>query len=164
MIIGLISDTHDNLPYIEKAVERLNEEKVELVLHAGDYISLFTAKPFMKLDAPMIGVYGNNCAETDTLKRAYAEAGCEIRGYFTEVKADNLKIALLHGHRWEDLKRADRGRYDVVVRGHTHRASIREKGDQLWLNPSEVCGYITGTNSIGFLDTEKRHAWISILK
>jgi predicted phosphodiesterase len=38
MLIGLISDTHDNLPMIEKAVKKLNEENVALVLHAGDYV------------------------------------------------------------------------------------------------------------------------------
>ncbi len=32
MKIGLISDTHDMLPLIEKAVQKLNDEKVELVL------------------------------------------------------------------------------------------------------------------------------------
>ena len=41
MLVGLISDTHDNLPMVEKAVKRLNEEKVGLVLHAGDYVAPF---------------------------------------------------------------------------------------------------------------------------
>jgi len=57
MIIGLISDTHDRLPLIERAVKRLKEERVKLVLHAGDYVSPFTAKPYAELDAPMIGVF-----------------------------------------------------------------------------------------------------------
>ena len=30
MLIGAISDTHDNLPLIEKAVQTLNEQKVGL--------------------------------------------------------------------------------------------------------------------------------------
>ncbi len=41
MLIGVVSDTHDNLPLVEKAVKRLNEEKVNLVLHAGDYVAPF---------------------------------------------------------------------------------------------------------------------------
>ena len=112
MIIGLVSDTHDNVPYIKKAITRLKEENVELVLHAGDYIAPFTAKPYeTELDVPMIGVFGNNCAETDTLRKVYAEVGCDIRGYFTQVEADGLRIALLHGHRKEDLDRAFRRRF-----------------------------------------------------
>jgi putative phosphoesterase len=163
MIIGLISDSHDNVPYIKKAIQRLKEEKAELVLHAGDYISPFTAKPYAELDAPMIGVFGNNCAETELLKKVYAEVGCDLRGYFTEVEVGGLKIALLHGHRKQDVDRAQSGNYDVIVRGHTHKSSISDENGVLVINPGEVCGYVTGTNSIAFLDTEKRYAWISEL-
>lgn len=160
MIIGLISDTHDNVPYIKKAVTRLKEERVKLVLHAGDYIAPFTAKPYAELDVPLIGVFGNNCAETELLQKVYSEVGGDLRGYFTEVEADRLKIALFHGHRKQDIDQAKQGDYDVVVRGHSHRASISEENGVLVVNPGEVCGYVSGTNSIGFLDTEKRFAWI----
>lgn len=161
MIIGIISDTHDNVPMIKKAVERLKEERVELVLHAGDYISAFTAKPYADLDVKMIGVFGNNCAEIETLKKVYAEVGADLRGYFTEVEAGGLRIALTHGHRKAEMDKAMDGDYDVVVRGHSHRSSIGEENGKLVINPGEVCGYVTGTCSVAFLDTEKRFAWIS---
>jgi putative phosphoesterase len=163
MIIGLISDTHDNLPYIKKAIQLLQEEHVEIVLHAGDYISPFTAKPYAELDVPLIGVFGNNCAETKTLKKVYNDVGGDIRGYFTEVEAGGLKIALLHGHRKQDTDKAYRGNYDVIICGHSHRASISKENEILIVNPGEVCGYISGTNSLGFIDSEKRFAWISEL-
>jgi len=163
LIVGLVADTHDNIHMIDRAVERLNEERVGLVLHAGDYISPFTARHFEPLEAPMIGVYGNNCAERETLARVYAEAGAEIRGYFAEVEADGLRVALLHGHRKEDVDRAYGGGYDVIVRGHTHRASIGEEDGVLVVNPGEVCGYLTGRCTLALLDTERRAAWLSEL-
>jgi len=163
MIIGLISDTHDNVPMIKRAIERLKEERVKLVLHAGDYISLFTAKPYAELGVPMIGVFGNNCAETEALKRVYAEVGADLRGYFAEVEEGGLKIALTHGHIKSEMDKAMSGEYDVVVRGHSHRASIGEENGILVINPGEVCGYVSGSNTIAFLDTEKRFAWISEL-
>ena len=163
MIIGLISDTHDRLPLIERAVKRLKEERVKLVLHAGDYISPFTAKPFANLDAPIIGVFGNNCAETETLRRVYSEVGADLRGYFTEVKEGGLRVALTHGHLKPEMDKAMGGGYDVVVRGHSHRASVREENGILIINPGEVCGYLTGSSTVAFLDTEKRFAWISEL-
>ncbi|RLI45996.1 YfcE family phosphodiesterase, partial [Candidatus Bathyarchaeota archaeon] len=43
MLIGIMADTHDRLPLLDKAVKRLNEEKVKLVLHAGDYVAPFVA-------------------------------------------------------------------------------------------------------------------------
>jgi hypothetical protein len=163
LIVGLVADTHDNIHMIDRAVERLNEERVGIVLHAGDYVSPFTAKHFEPLEAPMIGVYGNNCAERETLARVYAEAGAEIRGYFAEVKADGLRVALLHSHRKEDVDRAYGGGYDVIVRGHSHRASIGEEDGVLVVNPGEVCGYLTGRCTLAFLDAARRTAWLSEL-
>ncbi len=49
MNIGIISDTHDNLALIKKAVTFFNGEKVDLVLHAGDFVSPFTALEFKNL-------------------------------------------------------------------------------------------------------------------
>jgi putative phosphoesterase len=163
MIIGLISDTHDNVPMIKRAVERLKEERVKLVLHAGDYISLFTAKPYAELGVPMIGVFGNNCAETEELKKVYAGVGADLRGYFADVNEGGLKIALTHGHIKSQMDKAMSGDYDVVVRGHSHRSSIGEENGILVINPGEVCGYVSGSNTVAFLDTEKRFAWISEL-
>lgn len=160
MIVGLVADTHDNIHMIDRAVERLNKERVGLVLHAGDYVSAFTAKHFEPLDAPMIGVYGNNCAEREVLGRVYAEVGAEIRGFFAEVEAGGLRVALLHGHRKEDVERAYGGGYDVMVRGHTHRASIGEEDGVLVVNPGEVCGYVSGRCTLAFLDTARRAAWL----
>ena len=39
MIIGVIADTHENMPFIRKAVDYFNDKAVSLVLHAGDLIS-----------------------------------------------------------------------------------------------------------------------------
>jgi uncharacterized protein len=41
-LIGLISDSHDNLNAIRKAVEFFNRKEVKAVLHAGDLVSPFT--------------------------------------------------------------------------------------------------------------------------
>lgn len=41
MRIGLLSDTHDNLQMVDAAVEHLNQERIDLALHAGDYVSPF---------------------------------------------------------------------------------------------------------------------------
>jgi predicted phosphodiesterase len=40
MKLGVISDARDNLPMIAKAVKIFKENKVEFVLHAGDYVPL----------------------------------------------------------------------------------------------------------------------------
>ncbi len=165
MLIGLISDTHDRLPYIEKAIKRLNEERVELVLHAGDYIAPFVASKFKELKADLIGVFGNNDGDKNLLLKKFSQIGAEIRGRFAEIIVDGLKIALLHGEEEELLKALiNAENHDLLVHGHTHEAKIYRKGEMLIVNPGEVCGYLTGKSTIAIFDTQTKEARIITLE
>jgi hypothetical protein len=162
MLIGVISDTHDNLPMIEKAVKKLNEENVALVLHAGDYISPFVIPKFKALNAKLIGVFGNNDGDHEFLKKRFSETeNCEIRGRFAEIDAEGFKIALLHGDETELLNALINCEgFDAVIHGHMHSVGVRKKGKTLIVNPGEVCGYLSGKFTLALLDTEKREAKI----
>ena len=162
MLIGLISDTHDNLPMVTKAVKRLNEENVELVLHAGDYVAPFVIPRFKELKAKLIGVFGNNDGDHEFLKKRFSEnQSLEIRGNFADITVDGVRIALLHGSERELLKAlVEAGCFDVVVHGHMHNAEVYRKGRTLVVNPGEVCGYLTGKSTIALFDTVKREARI----
>jgi len=162
MLIGLIADTHDNLPMVDRAVKRLNVENVELVLNAGDYVAGFVIPRFKELKAKLIGVFGNNDGDHELLRKRFSEnKRLELRGNFAEITADGLKIALLHGGDVELLEALiDQERFDVVVYGHTHIAEIRRKGETLVVNPGEVCGYLSGKSTLALLDTVKREAKI----
>jgi len=155
MIVGLIADTHDRLPFIDKAVERLNQEKVDLVLHAGDYIAGFSVQRFKSLKAPLIGIFGNNDGDHELLQRKFKELGAELRGRFAEIRVDGLRIAMLHGEEEELLNSLiNTERYDFIVHGHTHEAKTYRKGKTLIVNPGEVCGYVSGKSTIAILNTE----------
>jgi putative phosphoesterase len=158
MKIGVISDTHDNLPLVDKAVARLNEEKVELTLHAGDYTSPFVIPKFKALDRRLIGVFGNNDGDHEFLKKRFGETtNCEIRGRFALVDVEGFRIALLHGDEVELLNAlVDSQGFDAVVSGHTHVLVNRVEGRTLVLCPGEVCGYLTGRSTLALLDTVKR--------
>ena len=43
--------------------------------------------------------------------------------------------------------------YDVVVRGHNHRAEVTRHGKTLLVNPGEIWGHLTGLSSVAILDT-----------
>lgn len=155
MIVGVIADTHDCLPIIDKAVKRLIEEKVELVLHAGDYVAPFVASHFKPLKAKFIGVFGNNDGDKELLKKKFTEIGAQIRGRFAEVKINGLKIAVLHGEEEELLNSLiNSGSYDVVIHGHTHEAKTYRKGKTLVVNPGETCGYLTEKPTIAILNSK----------
>jgi putative phosphoesterase len=162
MLIGLISDTHDNLPMVTKAVKRLNEENVELVLHAGDYVASFVIPRFKELKARLIGVFGNNDGDHELLKKRFSEnESLEIRGNFADITVDGVRIALLHGSDVELLKALVEAEcFDVVVYGHVHNAQAYRRGRTLVVNPGEVCGYLTGKSTVALLDTVKREARI----
>ena len=155
MIVGLLSDTHDYLPLIDKAVKLLNELNVELVLHAGDYISPFVASNFKQLNAPLIGVFGNNDGDRTLLKKKLAEFGADIRGRFAFVVVDGLRIALLHGDETKLMRSIlELESHDVLVCGHTHAPKTYRKGRTLVINPGEACGLLSGKPTIAILNTE----------
>jgi len=162
LLVGIMSDTHDCLPLIDKAVKKLQEEKVELVLHAGDYVSPFVIPHFKPFKGKFVGVFGNNDGDHEFLKRRFAEFGLEIRGEFAEVKIEGLRIALLHGGEpggppgaSELLKSLISSEcYDVIVHGHVHEAKAYRKGKTLTINPGEVCGYLSSKPSVAVLNTK----------
>jgi hypothetical protein len=166
MLVGLMSDTHDNLPMVDRAVELLNEKKVEVVLHAGDYVSPFVIPRFRALRARLIGVFGNNDGDHEFLRRRFGEnERLEIRGGFARIVFGGVRIALLHGHDEELLNAlVESGGFDVVVHGHSHDAKVDRVGHTLVVNPGEVCGYLTGKSTVALLDTEKLEAWILELR
>ncbi len=156
MFIGILSDTHDHLPLIARAVKTLNEEGVELVLHAGDYVSPFVIPRLRELKAPIVGIFGNNDGDRELIrKRASEMEGFEIRGDFALLEVQGARIALLHGSDREltEVLRRHNG-LQVLVHGHTHRASIERGEGPLVVNPGEACGHLTGTPTIAILETE----------
>jgi putative phosphoesterase len=162
MLIGLISDTHDNLSQIEKAINYLNIAGVQLVLHAGDYCSLFAITKFKALNCKFIGVLGNNDGDQEQLEKHCKETqNCEIHGRFTQINIEGYKIALLHSDEPGLLLATIYSKnFNAVIYGHTHTKNIEQRENILIINPGELCGYITGKSTLALLDTEKNEAKI----
>ena len=60
MRIGVVSDTHNNLPNVARIVELLREARVERVVHTGDVTQPKTLLALASVGVPILGVYGNN--------------------------------------------------------------------------------------------------------
>jgi putative phosphoesterase len=160
--IGIISDTHDNLQVVEKAINRLNQEKVTLVLHAGDYVSPFVIPKFKTLNCKLIGVFGNNDGDHAFIKQKFSETkNCEIHSRFAEVVADNFRIGLLHGEETELLTALINSQnFDAVIYGHSHSVFSGKNSKTLIINPGELCGYLTGRSTMAILNTNKKETEI----
>ena len=158
MLIGIVSDSHDCLPKIDRAVTILNSLEVDNVLHAGDYCAPFAALRFRELKPKMYGVFGNNDAEKNLLQTKFQQVGHELRGQFAGFNFGGNKIALLHGDEPELLQAIiDSQVYDLVVSGHTHIISQSRNGKTIALNPGEICGYVSGRSTIATFETSAQH-------
>ena len=151
MKLGIASDSHDNLVKIAAAVECFNDEGVSLVLHAGDYISPITAHAYEKLDAPLVGVFGNNDGDRLFLVERFRNIG-EIYPDHHEFEVDGKHGVLMHEPKFIDAL-VKSGFYDLVIYGHTHQIDIRE-GRSLVINPGECGGWLTGRATVAIVETE----------
>ena len=160
MRIGLMADTHDRLDAVEAAVDFFNRQGVKDILHAGDLVSPFVVPRLGELKAKLHFVWGNNEGDREYVRVKFGEIGVVPLGDFAELELGGRRIALLHGtHERIVDSLVGSGNYDVVVRGHSHRAEAVE-GKTLVVNPGEVCGYLSGNRTVALLDLDEMHAEI----
>ncbi|MDW5548823.1 metallophosphoesterase [Methanosarcina sp.] len=152
-MIGIISDSHDNINAIQKAVELFNGKNVKAVLHAGDLISPFTARAFKELESKLYFVFGNNDGDKVTLTKRFEEIGATSCGDFGDLTIDGLHIALLHGTNETLVKAlAKSGEFDVVVRGHTHEPGVKIIEGVPVINPGEASGVLSEKSTVAILE------------
>ncbi len=142
MRVGVLSDTHIHLAE-EIPLEVIKAfSKVDLILHAGDFVGLQVLEGLKQL-GEVKAVHGN----VDSMK---------LRGLLPEKEllvAGGKKIGITHG--WggpEGIERRVRGLFndvDIIIYGHSHRAKIERIGDVLFFNPGP------GYKSFGILTIEE---------
>jgi len=137
MKIGVISDTHDQIRPILKAIKIFNKEKVEMAIHCGDWVSPFAAARFSALKCPIKGVFGNCDGDKEHLRER--SRFIEFHEEKIELEAGGKKLFATHGHNRMLLDAALKsGNYDAVFSGHSHTAHIKKEGKTLWLNPGTL--------------------------
>ena len=161
MLIGIISDSHDNIDNIKKAVKIFQNKKTDLVLHLGDYINPGAVKVLEGLK--IIGIFGNNDGDKFRLINAFNQIKGEIKGDFYEFEQDNLKIALYHGTE-SQIKDAliNCNKYDVVLYGHTHIKENKIVGKTLIINPGTSHGFGNEATIATFNSKNKKVEFIEL--
>jgi len=158
MKIGILSDTHDHLSNLRRALEIFKAEGCERVLHAGDFISPFVLKLFREYALPLTGVFGNNDGELLMLVKVSEGIG-EIRKGPIELAVAGRKTALMHEPVFLDAL-AKSGQFELIVYGHTHQPKIAGNEGQgpLLINPGAACGIMTEKPTAAICDLEKMNA------
>jgi len=162
MLIGVLSDTHDNVWKLDAALPHLQQAQV--VLHCGDLCSPFMVRRLATglAPRPVHLVWGNN--EGDRLAIARVAEGfpnITLHGQVARLELDGLRVAVNH---YPDLAAdlAASGRYDLVCYGHDHQAHLGMEQDCTLLNPGELMG-LNGRSSCALFDSESHDVrWIDL--
>jgi putative phosphoesterase len=156
MKIGLISDTHDNIENIEKAVGEFKNRDVDIVLHAGDFVSPIAVESFAGVK--LVGILGNNDTDIPGLRSAFNKIHGELKGDIFEAVYDGMKLVIYHGtssSKKEFLIKS--GKYDMVICGHTHKKANNKIGRTLVVNPGTAKGLFLGFYAtIAVFDTHSK--------
>ncbi|KAB1186726.1 MULTISPECIES: metallophosphoesterase [Haloferax] len=133
MKLGVVSDTHDNLDYVEAAVSHFEAEGVDVVVHCGDIVAPFSATPF-DADFEFHAVRGNNDGEWKL--REIVESFGTYHDDFAHLTLDGQDIAVYHGTEAGLVDAlVDSATYDYVLRGHTHEKTLDDRGGTTHINP-----------------------------
>jgi putative phosphoesterase len=149
--IGILSDTHEDIRMINKAVRILKQRSPDVVIHCGDIISPPVLEHFLGL--PLRLVYGNNDGERSGLKKKCAELGFgEIDDTLTFTYAGK-DFFVNHGTRPSTIEDAANSQsYDYVLHGHTHEQRNELRGKTRIINPGAL--FSADQFSIAFLTPE----------
>lgn len=160
MKIGVVADTHNHWNNFKKAIEWMNKENIQLILHCGDISSQETIDEANKLFAGEIKyVKGNadyNLDLPEKMELGFPAEGGSASG------GNKLKIGVTH---FPDIakKLSKTGNFDLVFYGHTHRPWDEMIGDCHMINPGEMAGQFYKP-TFAIYDTEKNNLELKILE
>lgn len=143
MIIGVLSDIHDELRNLDRALKMLDREGVETVLFCGDFCSPIPSRVLGGYDGSVHAVFGNGDGDRyrilDAVQSGAAPA-LRLHGEHAELELHGRRVALTHFPLYGRAL-ARTGDYDAVFSGHTHEAHEERFGEALWVNPGEILGW-----------------------
>lgn len=145
--IGVISDTHlrDSNILIETIMQRYFND-TDLIIHAGDMVTLDVLESFTSPGRDVIAVCGN-------MDLPDVQKTCPVSRI---IDVEDLRIGITHG--WgapggirERIQRSFDD-VDIIIYGHTHQAFAAYEAGTYFFNPgSPTDSRFTSANSIGII-------------
>jgi hypothetical protein len=170
MLIGIISDIHDNLRHLELVSKELNKLEIDLLVICGDFAMPFTLRGLLNFKCPIKAVLGNG--DPDIQKFQYQLENLEVlkplklelNHRFHDFTIDGSRIGVIHNDE-ECLTKAliESRLFDFLCVGHTHKPEISVSEKTTIINPGSLVGWIyesDGEVPIGYatLDTTTKKA------
>ena len=155
MEIAVFSDTHDNIPNTEKAIEHCVRRKISRIIHCGDVSNEKTLE--------MIGenfsgdVYlslGNADINVDAIKKAGNAFKMKIFSSFGMMETPKGTIGFCH-FPWIAKEEAKKNKYEIIFYGHTHTPWEESVNNTKLINPGTLAGmFQKATFAIWNTDTD----------
>jgi len=141
MLVAIFSDSHDNIPNLEKFLQWVNNNKVEQLIFCGDLCapSILSEVIAPRFQGDIHMVFGN-VTDRELLPQVAANF-LQVHHYgdVAEFEIAGKKVAVVH-YPSQAQQLAEKGKYDVVFYGHNHKPWQDKIGQTLLLNPGTLAG------------------------
>jgi len=142
MKIAIISDSHDNVPNVEKFLAWATVNNIELIIHCGDVAApSMISELFVKKFSDPIHLIHGNVSDRDLLEEVCDEyQNITLHGDEGDLEIDGQKIAFCH-YPDQAKELAQSGKYNLIFHGHTHKPWMEtlKNGSQI-INPGTLGG------------------------
>jgi len=154
MLIGLMTDTHNNRPGVRYALDIFRALSIKVILHAGDLISAELLEELKDFSLFLSFGNGDNPFYISTKAGRLSDRfKCEE---MLDLNLADKRIFMIHGDQRSELeKRITSSGYDYVIHGHTHRFRDEMVGATRVINPGALGGRFVGERSFAALDLIK---------
>jgi len=146
MLVGILADSHDNIPNVRKALDVYRARGITTVIHAGDVVAPFTGKVLAAFEGDVFAVFGNNDGEHAGLSKVIdivdPPRTLDLGGRTIVVAHDLSQIS-------DDVKEGA----DLLITGHTHEPGITGERPVL-VNPGETGGWLKGRSTCVVFDLD----------
>ena len=142
MSVGVLSDIHDHLDNLDRALAAFRSRGVETLFFLGDFCSPIPARVLGGYTGRVHCVFGNGDGDRFAVRNSVDDGPSSLilHGEWAELEIDRRSVALTH-YPFYGRALARTGDYDAVFNGHTHRRQEERLGDTLWVNPGEILGW-----------------------
>jgi putative phosphoesterase len=132
-----MSDSHDRVEMVVRAVELLTEAGAGYYVHCGDVCEPDVLDALAGLPAAF--VWGNCDFDRRGLQRYGEEIGVQCFGSYGVLEFDGKKVGVLHGDDYQRKQKVlELQELDYLLQGHTHERTDERVGRTRLINPGAL--------------------------
>lgn len=150
MKIGILSDSHDRIQPLRRALQTLDAAGAEVFIHCGDVGGLDALAEFAGRRAWF--VWGNTDDPAPAWRRPIEAWGLPWPEGPLDLQLDGKRIAVFHGHERDLHAVIDTAEHDYLLYGHTHQKDDRRWGRMRAVNPGAL--HRVAVKTVALLDLE----------